>query len=84
MRRLDTMRKILKNAKTNDLTKINAKELMYDKDRNSFDHLLPLWEGHGYSSKLIGVRIPHTYWVGEVLVTKSEDFKLTLPQRYYR
>lgn len=84
MRRLDAMRKILKNAKTNDFTKINANVFMYDKDRCTNVHLFPLWEGHGWDSKLIGVRVPHIYWIGEVLVTKYEDFKLTLPQRYYR
>ena len=87
MRRLDTMRNILKKAKTNDLTKIKSKALtplMYDKDKHTFLQLSPLWEGHGCNSKLIGVRVPHTYWIGEVLVTKYEDFKLTLPRRYYR
>ena len=39
MRRLDTMRNILKKAKTNDLTKIKSKALtplMYDKDKHTF------------------------------------------------
>ena len=84
MRRIDTMRKILKNAKTNDIYMLDVDALARPGDTDV--QALPLDNADG---DIIGVVVQHHFpspdadsdWAAPTW-TSDEVFKLTPPKRF--